>query len=228
MHQSGKWRHWMAAGCIGIMLPVCGVSAHTDGAARRGARQAEFLDRGLVAVQTDAGVFLSWRLLGNESYHTGFNIYRDGRRLNRRPLTATTNYLDTHGTASSVYTVRRPFGGREQSQSTPIDAAAQVLGHEKGTGCSSAGHAYTSGLERGGGCVLESAKVWDGSYLSIPLVKPADGITPLGDAYTYRANDASVGDLNGDGEYEIVLKWDPTNQKDNSQSGYTGEVFVDA
>ena len=40
-------------------------------------------------------------------------------------------------------------------------------------------------------------------------------------------NDASVGDLNGDGEYEIILKWDPSNAKDNSQSGYTGEVGVE-
>ena len=32
----------------------------------------------------------------------------------------------------------------------------------------------------------------------------------------------SVGDLDGDGDYEIVLKWDPSNAKDNSQSGYTG------
>ena len=43
-----------------------------------------------------------------------------------------------------------------------------------------------------------------------------------------RANDACVGDLDGDGQYEIVLKWDPSNAKDNSQSGYTGNVFVDA
>ncbi|MGH3102247.1 MAG: acetyl-CoA C-acyltransferase, partial [Thermoleophilia bacterium] len=38
----------------------------------------------------------------------------------------------------------------------------------------------------------------------------------------------AVGDLDGDGAYEIVLKWDPSNAKDNSQSGYTGNVFVDA
>ena len=47
-------------------------------------------------------------------------------------------------------------------------------------------------------------------------------------SYTYSANDASVGDLDGDGQYEIILKWDPSNSKDNSQDGYTGDVLIDA
>jgi rhamnogalacturonan endolyase len=62
----------------------------------------------------------------------------------------------------------------------------------------------------------------------VPIQVPAGGTTPDGVAYTYSANDASVGDLDGDGSYEIVLKWDPSNAKDNSQSGYTGNVFIDA
>jgi rhamnogalacturonan endolyase len=62
----------------------------------------------------------------------------------------------------------------------------------------------------------------------VPLQIPPGGTTPSGEAYTYVANDASVGDLDGDGQYEIVLKWDPTNAKDNSQSGYTGNVYLDA
>jgi rhamnogalacturonan endolyase len=54
-------------------------------------------------------------------------------------------------------------------------------------------------------------------YLSIPL-KTLPGHTP---------NDASVGDLDGDGEYEIVLKQEMT-PRDNSQKGKTGETKLEA
>ncbi len=64
-------------------------------------------------------------------------------------------------------------------------------------------------------------------YIHIPLQKPAEGITPAGDTYTYAPNDASIGDVDGDGEYEIILKWDPSNSRDNAQDGYTGEVYID-
>ena len=37
----------------------------------------------------------------------------------------------------------------------------------------------------------------------------------------------SVGDLDGDGEYEYIVKWDPSNSKDNSVKGYTGNVYLD-
>ncbi|WP_435229082.1 rhamnogalacturonan lyase [Streptomyces sp. Tue6028] len=64
-------------------------------------------------------------------------------------------------------------------------------------------------------------------YKDVPLTPPAGGTTPDGVAYTYEANDASVGDLDGDGQLDFVLKWQPTNAKDNSQSGYTGNTIVD-
>lgn len=73
-----------------------------------------------------------------------------------------------------------------------------------------------------------TATVWAKQFIQIPLQQPAGGTTPDAVAYTYTANDASVGDVDGDGEYEIILKWDPTNSKDNSQSGYTGNVYLDA
>ena len=65
-------------------------------------------------------------------------------------------------------------------------------------------------------------------YLNIPLEPPAPQRMPDGDSCRYAANDASVADLDGDGEFEIVLKWEPTNAKDNSHSGFTGTVFFDA
>lgn len=64
-------------------------------------------------------------------------------------------------------------------------------------------------------------------YIPIKLNRPADGTTPDGQTYSYMANDASVGDVDGDGEYEIILKWEPTNARDNAHEGYTGNVLID-
>nr|WP_256338038.1 rhamnogalacturonan lyase [Paenibacillus sp. 276b] len=151
----------------------------------------EFLDRGVVAVKTGTGVFVSWRLLGTEGSNVSFNVYRDGTKVNASPITNSTNLQDASGTSSSKYTVRAVVSGNEQAASA-------------------------------------AASVWGNNYLSVPLSVPAGGTTPDGVAYTYSANDASAGDVDGDGEYELIVKWDPSNSKDNSQSGYTGEVFIDA
>jgi hypothetical protein len=68
---------------------------------------------------------------------------------------------------------------------------------------------------------------WSAGHYDLPLRRPPDGVTPAGEAYTYAANDMSVGDVDGDGQYEYVVKWDPSNSKDVSQIGYTGPVFID-
>lgn len=72
-----------------------------------------------------------------------------------------------------------------------------------------------------------SASVWTNNYLNIPMNIPAAMTMPDGSTCTYSPNDCSVGDVDGDGEYEIIVKWDPSNAKDNSQSGYTGNVYLD-
>ena len=64
-------------------------------------------------------------------------------------------------------------------------------------------------------------------YLSIPICKPEDGEI-AGEPFTYTANDCSVGDLDGDGEYEIILKWAPSNSKRPPQRGFTGNTYLDA
>lgn len=68
---------------------------------------------------------------------------------------------------------------------------------------------------------------WAQGHTDIPLQKPAAGVTPAGESYTYSANDMSLGDADGDGDYEYVVKWDPSNSKDVSQTGYTGNTYVD-
>jgi hypothetical protein len=158
--------------------------------------QLEYLDRGLVAASTSEGVFLSWRLLGNEVtgctdkglIGANFNLYRDGTHI--AAIHDSTNYLDHSGTFASVYDVCAVVDGQE------IDRSAE-------------------------------ATPWESTYCEIPLQKPAGGVTPTGETYTYSANDMSVGDVDGDGQYEYFVKWDPSNSKDVSHSGYTGPVYID-
>ena len=68
----------------------------------------------------------------------------------------------------------------------------------------------------------EAVKPWAKNYLTVKLQRPK-----AGSDYDYSPNDCSVGDVDGDGQYEIFVKWDPSNSKDNSQSGITGNVFID-
>ena len=62
----------------------------------------------------------------------------------------------------------------------------------------------------------------DKNYIDIPMNVPAGGAD-----YTYSPNDCSVGDVDGDGTYEIFVKWDPSNSKDNSHWGVSGNVYID-
>ncbi len=62
------------------------------------------------------------------------------------------------------------------------------------------------------------------AYFDIPINRPNTGAN----GGSYAPNDGSVGDLNGDGQYEIVLKWSPNNAKDNSHRGISDQVIIDA
>ncbi|MCP2635738.1 fibronectin type III domain-containing protein [Microbacterium sp. HD4P20] len=154
-------------------------------------RQAEYLDRAPLAVQTDDGILVSWRLLGTDPASVAFHVYRDGERITDEPITGSTNLLDSDGGAESEYFVTKVLAEKETTET-------------------------------------EAFGVQSGDYLSLPLQKPADGYTKDGQPYSYSANDVSVGDVDGDGQYEYFVKWYPSNAKDNSQAGYTGNVYLDA
>ena len=64
---------------------------------------------------------------------------------------------------------------------------------------------------------------WGAPYKTLTLDRPAKGAQEG----EYSPNDCSVGDVDGDGQYEIIVKWDPSNSKDNSQGGITDNVFID-
>jgi len=154
-------------------------------------RYMEKLDRGLVAVKSGSGYFLSWRLFGTDPQDTtfGFNVYRGTAKLNATVITNSTNYQDTAG-GSGTYTVKAVTNGVEGETSAP-------------------------------------AIVIDNAYLNIPITAPPSGTNAGGGSYSYSANDASIGDLDGDGQYELVLKWDPSDARDNEMSGYTGTCILD-
>ena len=168
-------------------------------------RQMEKLTRGLAISNVGTGVLVSWRLLGTESPDTEFNLYRDGEKIASISKNAGTNYLDAAGTIASKYEVAAVVSGKEGSKST-----VEIVFDKN----------YKDG----------TSKVTF-PYRTYNLSAPAGGTTPSGTDYVYSANDMSVGDLDGDGRYELVVKWDPNNSRDNSEAKegyYTGNVIIDA
>lgn len=77
-----------------------------------------------------------------------------------------------------------------------------------------------------------STQAWESTYKKVHLDRPEGGISPAGGAkedrnYTYTPDDVSVGDVDGDGEYELFVKWHPTNAADNSHTRFTGNTLID-
>jgi len=165
-------------------------------------RQMERLGRGVVAVrQGRDSVFVGWRLLGTEPPDMAFNLYRKT------------------GTQAPVKLNRSPL-----TQSTSFwDVHA--------SGAKSGAYfvkPVVRGVEQPASTAFTlTARAPARPYLSVPIELPLPG-EELGSRYTYSANDASVGDLDGDGEYEIILKWEPSNGRNPPQSGITGPTLLDA
>ena len=178
-------------------IPVLTSYADTNSTTEK--RVMEKLDRGTVAVKTNDGVYLSWRLLGTESLtNQAFDIYRDSEKIYTTGEHDATCYTDSKGTADNKYTVVPKGEAIDKTETVDV---------------------WTTNTTYKGRSV---------AYKDIAFKVPDGGKTPTDEEYTYTANDMSVGDLDGDGEYEYIVKWDPSNSKDNSVKGYTGNVYLDA
>ena len=201
--------------------------------------QMEKLDRGMTATLTDAGVYLNWRLFADEVTGYGetgltgvnFNVYRGEDKL--ATVTDSTNYLDTAQktldgvtyklvpvdaegkeitdqacTSYEVFakdTANKNVAIKDIPLQKPADTTiAEVYGIERITSVNSRTDNYGNDADFGG-------DAGDASKYVI----------------TYSANDCEVADVDGDGEYEYFVKWDPSQSKDVSQVGYTGNAYID-
>lgn len=164
-------------------------------------KQVEKLDRGLIALKVDdRKVFLSWRLLASDPKDATFDIYRQQKGKAKLKLNRKALAAGTNFTDSTAKS------GTAYTWSVKLSAVAET----------DAGSSYfLSNDSRSTG------------YLSIPLQVPAPGEID-GKPFTYSANDASVADLDGDGQYEIILKWNPSNAIDPPRTGFTGNQLLDA
>lgn len=164
-------------------------------------RQMEKLDRGLIAIKTDGGVYLSWRLFdsednifGSADKNVSFNVYRDGKKISE--VATKTNYVDS--TIGTNYSVAPVINGVEGEKCNPVTA-------------------------------------YNNSYFDIPLSKPDDETIydPSGNelaTYSFFPADCSTGDVDGDGEYEIIVKW-TSSEHDVGSPGdpaYSGTVHLAA
>lgn len=71
-----------------------------------------------------------------------------------------------------------------------------------------------------------NTKSWGTIYKTINLQQPEGGSTVSGD-YTYTPNDCSVGDVDGDGKYEIFVKWMPSLQNHSYPGVVSGPIVLD-
>lgn len=144
-------------------------------------RVMDKLDRGLVAVSANSGMFVSWRVFGEDADNVKFNLYRDGSLVNSQPLSVS-NFTDAAGSPSSKYTVKTVVNGVEKESS----AAS-----------------------------LNSAT----DYLEIKIAPIPSNIDGSDIKADYEPNDATVADLDGDGQLEILMKL--RNNKDHAASDKT-------
>lgn len=165
-------------------------------------RWVEDLDRGLVAIKrAEDEVFLSWRHFGHEPGSVRFHVHRFTRGGQWVKLTR--------------FPIEKTWYADEDFEPDADQAWAvtPVLDGREG--------------DRSAPFILDGDAPAR-PYLEIPIEAPQGGETPDGEGYRYHANDATVGDLDGDGSYEYVLRWEPSNTWGGGHGGHTGPVIIDA
>ena len=157
--------------------------------------QAVALKRGLMALHQSQGNLVSWRARKSDTRNYKFRLYR--------------------GTTVADQSVRVNSGNFIMGKTNFFDTSGK------------AGNYYRLEVYDDQNQVVEtevSGPTWDGqvSYVTLQGGAPTD---PTSAGATYTPNDASFCDMNGDGEYDIILKWAPSNEKDAASNGTTSPAF---
>ena len=183
--------------------------------------------RALTAVRTDEGTLVTWRSFGfNGKMY--YQLEKNGKLIYEGELTS---FLD-HDVfdENAVYTLKYPvneitnegsfLNTAERTGADYIETERQRADADNAAGKEQAG--WTSG-----NIAAETAKVQPVPYYEFELQVPPDTKLPNNHFSKHTANDMSVGDLDGDGELELVVKWYPEDAQDNSKDGWTGTTILD-
>ncbi len=160
--------------------------------------QMEKLDRGLVALPTNTA---------------GTNNFVSWRLLGTDQKSITTFDLLRDGEVVASDLTKTNYQDTQASPSSVYQVVTRVNGEAVDTS--------------------DGVTPWAKKYLTLQLQRPEGGVHASWDGkqnvpYAYCPNDMSAGDVDGDGQYELILKWESTHDQDNSQSyGYTGNTFID-
>jgi len=163
-------------------------------------------NRGLWACQTaDGKTFVSWRARKTDTDDTSYILYRNGTLYDT--FTGKTN-VTIDGTAETyttdTYTLNVKPGDTVDDTQTMALAAGAVKAHS-----------WMRIALADEPVVTNTGVMWN-----------KEGVD---DGYTvrYTPNDMSACDMDGDGQEELIVKWDPSNSQDNGYSGYTANVYID-
>ena len=93
-----------------------------------------------------------------------------------------------------------------------------------------AGDTYKVESSKGGEATCTA---WENMFTKISIPRPAARKTLVPDTSgkygtgRYRPDDISVGDVDGDGDYELIVKWFPDNQRDSGKEGLASAAYID-
>jgi len=217
-------------------------------------RQMEWLNRGMVAVPARApantaanasfasrhnmprpapgtathGILVQWRLLATEYFagNVTFDLYRNGQPLIRN--LDHTNFVDRRGNVGDVYTLYTRVDGVLSGEVNHFTAWANNhldIALQQPTVRLNPAIAHPSII------VPPSLGFLQGGIYG--YVRGSTGTATYSGRFnteyiSYTANDLSVGDVTGDGTYDILVRWQPSGQADPGlQPRHTGETIFD-